>query len=126
MKLLSDFDGVWTTPDEEGVANGAALDAALEGVLGEADRAAARAEPWRWGWGTSGRISAFADEDPFTAHGALLFYLDAARGTDPLAARLADAIERRDGSLGAFGGKAHTDGVKAPARLDGREAYFER
>ena len=124
MKLLSDFDGVWTTPDEEGVANGAALDAALEGVLGEADRAAVRAwvaharaavraEPWCWGWGTSGRISAFADEDPFTAHGALLFYLDAARGTDPLAARLADEIERGHGSLGAFGGRAHTDGVKA-------------
>ena len=136
MKLLSDFDGVWTYPEEEGVANGAALDAALESVVGEEDRsrvrawvararAAVHAEPWRWGWCTSGRISAFADEDPFTAHGALLFYLDAARRTDPLAARLADAIERRDGSLGAFGGRAHTDGVKAvedrrgPAITDG-------
>jgi len=123
MKLLSDFDGVWTYPDEEGIANGAALDAALEGLLGEPDRAAVRAwvagaraalraEPSRWGWSTSGRISAYADEDPFTLHGALLHYLDAARGRDPLAARLAAAIEARDGSLGTFGGRAHTDGVR--------------
>src|SRR5690349_4642088 len=123
MKLLSDFDGVWTLPEEEGVANGAALDAALERLLGEADRAAVRAwvararaavlaEPWRWGWSTAGRISAFADEDPFTVHGALLHYLDVARADDPLAARLAAAIEAQ-GSLGAFGGKAHTDGVGA-------------
>src|SRR5580765_6473317 len=100
MKLLSDFDGVWTSPDQEGIANGAALDAALEDMLGEEDRepvrawvararAALRAEPTRWGWSTAGRISAFADEDPFTVHGALLHYLDAARGSDALAARLA-------------------------------------
>lgn len=123
MKLLSDFDGVWTLPEEEGIANGAALDAALEGMLGEADRAAIRAwvararevlraEPSRWGWSTSGRISAFADEDPFTVHGALLNFLDSARGRDPLAARLAAAIEKQEGSLGAFGGKAHTAGVQ--------------
>jgi hypothetical protein len=123
MKLLSDFDGVWTLPEEEGVANGAALDAALEAMLGEGDRpavrawvararAALRAEPSRWGWSTSGRISAFADEDPFTVHGALLHYLDAARGSDALAARLAAAIEAREGSLGAFGGKAHAGGVR--------------
>ena len=124
MKLLSDFDGVWTYPDEEGVANGAALDAALEGMLGEVDRAAIRAwvararaalaaEPSRWGWSTSGRISAYSDEDPFTVHGALLQYLDVARAKDPLAARLAAAVEEREGSLGALGGRAHADGVRA-------------
>ena len=123
MKLLSDFDGVWTTPDAEGIANGAALDAALADMLGEAERASVqawvararttlRAEPWRWGWSTAGRISAFADEDPFTEHGALLHYIDAARGSDPLAARLAAAVEERDGSLGAFGGRAHLVGVR--------------
>jgi hypothetical protein len=124
MKLLSDFDGVWTLPDEEGVANGAALDGALEDVLGEGERSTVRAwiararsavhaEPGRWGWSIAGRISAFADEDPFTVHGALLHYLDVARGNDPLAARLAAAIEERDGSLGAFGGRAHVGGVRA-------------
>jgi hypothetical protein len=123
MKVLSDFDGVWTYPDEEGVANGAALDAALEAMLGEGERAAVhawvararealRAEPWKWGWSTAGRISACADEDPFTVHGALLHYLDAARGSDPLAARLAAAVEEREGSLGALGGLAHARGVR--------------
>ena len=123
MKLLSDFDGVWTYPEAEGVAHGAALDAALEGALGEGDRAAVRdwiararaalrAEPTRWGWTASGRISAYADEDPFTAHGALLHYLESSRGSDPLAARLAAAVEERDGSLDALGGRAHVGGVR--------------
>ena len=56
MKLLSDFDGVWTYPDAEGAAHGAALDAALLAAAG-ADagaevaawiaraRAAVRADP---------------------------------------------------------------------------------
>jgi hypothetical protein len=143
MKLLTDFDGVWTYPDEEGIANGAALDAALEDMLGEGERAAVRdwivraraalrAEPARWGWSTAGRIAAFADEDPFTEHGALLHYLESARGNDPLAARLAAVVEEREGSLGALGGRAHLGGVRevearrgpgitAPAAQAGRE-----
>ena len=123
MKLLSDFDGVWTYPDEEGAAHGAALDAALEAALGEGQGPAVRAwvararsiirsEPARWGWSSAGRISAFADEDPFTEHGALLFFLDQARGSDPLAAALAAAVEERDGSLDAFGGRVHVGGVR--------------
>src|SRR5215831_20531767 len=124
MKLLSDFDGVWTYPDEEGVAHGAALDAALEVALGEGERPAVRAwiararaalktDPGRWGWAAAGRITAFADEDPFTEHGALLQYMDAARAHDPLAARLAAAVEASDGTLDAFGGRAHVSGVKS-------------
>jgi len=124
MKLLSDFDGVWTYPDEEGEAHGAALDEALESALGEGERpavrawiararAALRAEPGRWGWASAGRISAFADEDPFTEHGALLEYLDVARTHDPLAARLAAAAEASAGTLDAFGGRAHVSGVQA-------------
>ena len=123
MKLLSDFDGVWTYPEAEGVAHGAALDAALEAVLGEGERAAVRdwiararaalrAEPTRWGWTAAGRISAFADEDPFTEHGALLHFLESSRANDPLAARLAAAVEERDGSLDALGGRAHVGGVR--------------
>ena len=124
MKLLSDFDGVWTYPTEEGLAHGAALDAALEGLVGESERAgvrawvararaAVRAEPTRWGWSSAGRISAFADEDPFTEHGALLHHLDDRRADDPLAARLAAAIETRGVTLDAFGGQCHVSGVQA-------------
>lgn len=123
MKLLSDFDGVWTYPDEEGAAHGAALDAALIAMAGESDRDAARdwiagarhavrAEPTRWGWMLAGRLSAFADEDPFTEHGALLHYLHVRRDSDPLAARLCAAVEGTGESLESFGGRQHVAGVK--------------
>lgn len=123
MKLLSDFDGVWTYPEEEGVAHGAELDAALEGLVGELDRGEVRAwvararravrdEPTRWGWSVAGRISAFADEDPFTEHGALLHYLHERRAVDPLATRLAAAIEATGRTLDAFGGSCHVAGVQ--------------
>ncbi len=124
MKLLSDFDGVWTYPSEEGLAHGTALDAALEGLVADGERAAVRAwiararaavraEPTRWGWASAGRISAFADEDPFTEHGALLHHLGERRAEDPLAERLAAAIEARGVTLDAFGGQCHVEGVKA-------------
>ena len=123
MKLLSDFDGVWTYPEAEGVAHGAELEAALLAGVGEGEREAARAwiararqalraEPSRWGWSVAGRISAFADEDPFTEHGALLHYMEEARARDPLAALLAAAAEASAGSLDGLGGRAHVAGVQ--------------
>lgn len=123
MKLLSDFDGVWTYPDEEGAAHGAALDAALIAVAGESDREAVRdwiagaryavrAEPTRWGWMVAGRLSAFADEDPFAEQSALLHYLHARRTSDPLAGRLCAAIEATGDTIPEFGGRAHMTGVK--------------
>jgi hypothetical protein len=66
----------------------------------------------RYGWASAGRISAFGDEDPFTEHGALLFYLHLQRASDPLAAQLAGAIEADGGSLDAFGGRCHRGGVE--------------
>jgi hypothetical protein len=123
MKLLSDFDGVWTYPEAEGVAHGAELEAALLAGVGEGEREAGRdwiararralrAEPSLWGWRSAGRISAFADEDPFTEHGALLHYMEVARAHDPLAARLAAVAEAGAGSLDGFGGRAHVAGVQ--------------
>lgn len=123
MKLLSDFDGVWTYPDEEGAAHGAELDAALEALVPEGDRAqvrdwiaaarlAVRAEPTRWGWVSAGRISAFADEDTFTEHGALLHYVHLHRDSDSVAARLSAAAEALGTSLDSFGGRCHVAGVQ--------------
>ncbi len=123
MKLLSDFDGVWTLPQEEGAAHGAALDAALLAAAGESNhdavrdwiagaRSAVRADPVRWGWSVAGRLSAFADEDPFTEHGALLHYLHAHQDRDPVAELLAEAIERSGETLEAFGFDAHLAGVR--------------
>ena len=124
MKLLSDFDGVWTYPDAEGTAHGEALDTALVELAPEPERVqvrawiasarrAIRAEPERWGWVSAGRLSAFADEDPFTEHGALLHYLDEQRAADPVAASLVSGIERAGVALEAFGGQAHVRGVQA-------------
>ncbi|MCE9626706.1 MAG: hypothetical protein K8R56_02175 [Candidatus Eisenbacteria bacterium] len=122
MKLLSDFDGVWTFPAAEGTAHGAALDAALLALLPtETDAArdwigaarwAVRQEPMRWGWSVAGRLSAFGDEDPFTEHGAVLHYLALQAERDPLAARLVAAIEAKGQSIEGFGGDAHVAGVK--------------
>ncbi len=123
MRLLSDFDGVWTYPDAEGAAHGAALDAALVALLPgpESDpvrewiargRATVRQEPSKWGWSIAGRLSACADEDPFAEHSALLHYLAVQREHDPLAARLVAAIEASGGTIEDFGGRAHVAGVK--------------
>jgi hypothetical protein len=137
MKLLSDFDGVWTNPEAEARAHGEALDARLIGAAPPARRDEARAwiaaarratlaAPERWGWSAAGRLSAFADEDPFSAHSALLHYVEARAAEDPTAELLRDGARALGrGSLEAFGLGAHLEGVaqveaaRGPAVLDG-------
>lgn len=124
MKLLSDFDGVWTDPVAEGAAQGDVLDTRLVATQPAAEQAAARAwiaaaraetlaDPSRWGWATpAGRLAAFADEDPFSPHSALLHHLAASAPSDPVAARLlAGARAAGEGSLAAFGAATHLAGV---------------
>lgn len=123
MKLLSDFDGVWTDPAAEAAAQGEALDAALAALVPQERREAARAwvararaatlaEPERWGWAAGGRLAAFADEDPFSAHSALLHYLERHAAEGGMAAELhAAAVAAGGGSLDAFGTSSHLDGV---------------
>jgi hypothetical protein len=122
MKLLSDFDGVWTHPAREARAQGTRLDAALVALAPEADASEARAwvarareeiraHPTRWGWAPSGRISAFADEDPFGEHSALMHLLATRAGEEPLAARLHAAAIARSGSLEQFSLETHLAGV---------------
>jgi hypothetical protein len=123
MKLLSDFDGVWTEPFAEGSAQGEILEQRLAEWATGADaantrawiaaaRKAALADPTRYGWASNGRISAFGDEDPFIVHSALLHYVDQRATVDPAAAALAEAV-RRNGfdSLDAFGGDCHSRAV---------------
>jgi len=74
LKILSDFDGVWTDPTPEADAVRAELvrrTAELSGVESEtvaADMIAlseiALGSPAQHGWTLNGRITAFADEDP--------------------------------------------------------------
>lgn len=122
MKLLSDFDGVWTHPAREGSAQGEVLDASLAELAPPERRAEARAwvaearrairsAPTRWGWASAERIAAFADEDPFAEHSAVLHYLAANAKADAMAALLRDAAAERGGSLDAFGLESHLAGV---------------
>lgn len=129
MKLLSDFDGVWTNPVEEGVAQGELVDRGL--VDGLADTEAARqwivaarestcVEPTRYGWQSQGRLSAFADEDPFICHSALLHYIEAHRDRDAMARFFADNLARQGfPSLDAFGGHSHAQAVAQVVREHG-------
>lgn len=131
VKLVSDFDGVWTLPDDEARAQGEVLDRALAGWLPEAERVAAadwiraaRAAvlrtPGHWGWAVDGRLSAFADEDPFVRHSALLHYVSVHAADDPMAAKLEAAV-RANGheGLDAFGGWSHAEGVRRVAATRG-------
>ena len=124
MKLLSDFDGVWTHPREEGIAQGVLLDELLLLSSPASEREATRAwivtarravlaEPSLYGWAPGGRLSCFADEDPFAKHSALLHYLHLKSAADPVAARLVQAVlASGHGSLEDFGGWCHRASVR--------------
>lgn len=124
MRLLSDFDGVWTHPREEAAAQAAVLDGCLIDWAGPARRDEARAavermrhevraNPQTYGWAPGGRLSTFGDEDPFAEHSAVLHYLHLHAGDDPLLAALRDAVlANGHESLEAFGGWCHREGVQ--------------
>lgn len=127
MKLVSDFDGVWTLPHDEAEAQGLVLEEALAGWCGERTaawvreaRAAIAATPATYGWAPGGRLSAFSDEDPFAAHSALLHYIHMRQGDDEFAKTLAEAVAAGGHSgLDAFGGWSHAEGVKRVAATRG-------
>lgn len=144
MRLLSDFDGVWTDPLREGVAQGTLLEktvrewAAADGRAGvdawfaAAQREAAEA-PTRYGWLSDGRLSAFADEDPFVLHSALLHVLHSRVGMDALADWYVARVRQagHDG-LDVFGGVMHYAAVaqveaeRGPAILSDAVAAGQR
>lgn len=129
MKLVSDFDGVWTQPDDEARAQGQFMDRTLlewsplpanttAGWLAEARARVAR-EPRRYGWAPGGRLSAFGDEDPFAGHSGLLHLIHQSAGADAIATALRDAIVAHGFTLESFGGHAHAEGVKQVAAARG-------
>ena len=132
--MLTDFDGVWTDPTAEALAQGEILEERLlalvlapervraEAWLEAARRAVAR-EPRHWGWRSAGRLSAFGDEDPFIAHAALLAFVEdrAVREPhDPIASALVECV-RAQGftSLDALNERAHALGVEREERARG-------
>lgn len=100
LKILSDFDGVWTNQGPEAallldwmvakLAELSGVDKATAdeelGVL----RAAMKQAPHAHGWAPDGRISAYLDEDPLVESSALTRVLEA-RESD-VAKRYADAV----------------------------------
>jgi hypothetical protein len=133
MKLLSDFDGVWTQPAAEAEAQGRYTEETLVGWAPSAERgawsawlaqarSAVLAEPGRYGWAPGGkRLSTFADEDPFTIHSALLHYLQLrAEQGDPVAAGMRSAMAAQGfADVDTFGGHAHVMGVERVVALRG-------
>lgn len=140
MRLLSDFDGVWTHPREEAAAQGAVLDGLLVEWVEPAMRAdaaarlaeirvAVRANPERYGWAPGGRLSAFGDEDPFAEHSGVLHYMHLHAGEDPVVRAMQEGVRQHGhDSLEGFGGWCHKQGVqkveeaRGPAILAGAAA----
>lgn len=124
MRLLSDFDGVWTHPRAEAESQGEVLDAALVQLLPAelhdevrawivGARAAVAAEPEHYGWAPGGRLTCFGDEDPFAPHSGLLHYIHLNAPMDELAHRLRDAVHASEHrTLEALGGWCHAEGVR--------------
>ncbi|MEX1024083.1 MAG: hypothetical protein WD226_03310 [Planctomycetota bacterium] len=117
MKILSDFDGVWTDPRKE-------ADAILTYLIEAAARAArvpldeARADfagflelvnatPSRFGWAPDGWITGYVDEDPLLLSSGLGMLLEQigsskGQGDSPRAARYRDGILQHHESLASF------------------------
>jgi len=91
MRIVMDFDGVYTDPSREGescslsfrnkIASlrlgevGLGTEENVDSWLGELRARAAR-EPFRFGWRSEGKVSAFIFEDPFLRNIGLADYLD--------------------------------------------------
>ena len=86
LRIVTDFDGVWTDVNgqaeavdrhrEEGLRDLSGWPGKrIRSLLEEVERAV-RQSPHEYGWASNGRISAFADEDPFLFHNALLSAVD--------------------------------------------------
>lgn len=92
VKLISDFDGVWTKQEVEAeyvwnyiVKKLSELtgddDAAISGILAECKKEMDRT-PWDYGWFSSpGQIACYYQEDPFGDNNAIFDYIERAATT---------------------------------------------
>ena len=86
MRILSDFDGVWTDQQAEARFIQEWLAREVAPIIGGTPREALRDfdaffgeamdDPGRNGWAPSGRITAFIDEDPALATGSVFHWLE--------------------------------------------------
>ena len=141
IKVLSDFDGVWTDQafEAEQVKLYLAAEAArLARVPADAARAhfarfeeAVQADPGSFGWAPDGRITAYVDEDPFCVANAVASYVDRAQD-DADALRYREAILAHEpAGLSAFADRcfltstARFRGEHPPALVPGAREAFE-
>ncbi|MBU6154342.1 MAG: hypothetical protein KGP28_08595 [Bdellovibrionales bacterium] len=118
MRIVMDFDGVYTDPTDEGEACsrrfrnkiislqlvdvGLSTEEQVDCWLGEL-RARQSAYPFRFGWRSEGKVSAFTFEDPFIRNIGLADYLDhLAKGGDLRAKRVLSELKKTE-SIGSFG-----------------------
>jgi len=124
LKILSDFDGVWTNQAEEArevlalMISRVAVLADVERARVEADferfEALVLAQPEQHGWAPDGRITAYVDEDPFCVPNALATWLgkDEARAL-PETAVYREAILGSGQGLSDFGDRCFLDAGEA-------------
>lgn len=94
MKLLSDFDGVFTTPEGEAASCAAVLDEMVaDDPALERLRREVRQAPHEHGWIVGNAISAFADEDPYIFNNGVVAALYQ-RGPESVLARLKPMFPR--------------------------------
>ncbi|MEO0649643.1 MAG: hypothetical protein AAFZ65_03050 [Planctomycetota bacterium] len=141
IKILSDFDGVWTDQvlEARGVRDFMIAEAARlaripsNRAVDDFDRfeAALRANPGAHGWAPDGRITAYVDEDPFCVGNAIAAWIERAEGE--LEARYRAGV--RDGgfeSMNAFAdhcfftATGHFRAMHPPALVPDAKAVFEQ
>lgn len=123
IKILSDFDGVWT--DQALEAEHVKLWVATEAArLADVDAARAREDfrhferevkstPERYGWAPDGRITAYVDEDPFCEPNSITSYIATAL-EDGRTRRYREAIlDAGFASLNAFGDRCFHDATQS-------------
>jgi FMN phosphatase YigB (HAD superfamily) len=118
MRIVMDFDGVYTDPSDEGEAcsrhfrdkilslglKEIGLDQLekVEGWLGEL-RARQATQPFLYGWRSEGRVSAFTFEDPFIRNIGLADFLDYLAGNgDAKAKQVLTGLKKQD-KIESFG-----------------------
>ncbi|HMT10331.1 MAG TPA: hypothetical protein PKA39_01760, partial [Ignavibacteria bacterium] len=111
VKLISDFDGVWTNQDAEAayvwnyILNAAAAltgekPEAMDALLQESKKEMNSA-PYEYGWVSNGTISCYYQEDPFGDNNAIFDYIGRAASKTSYShfkqdlARLKEAVETK-------------------------------
>ncbi|RMH03470.1 MAG: hypothetical protein D6702_05880 [Planctomycetota bacterium] len=110
MRIVSDFDGVWTEPEREARAVHGTVVRELARLLGGGEEeaaglyeefaAAVLARPHAYGWRIDHRLASFVDEDFFCLPAAVGQFIE--NGETAAARRARRAVLSRWESLGAF------------------------